>query len=195
MAVVDEQVAASADDASQLDAGAAAWADIYLYVHATFSPLTRYHTGLLFSPNIPQAATILAAKLIVYVYAPFPGMQDDPNLRIYGNDVDSAVDFNIPNNDIVGRTYTTAGVDWIDTNLPHGWNDSPDITPVVQEIVDRPLWVANNNMCFLLIAWGFPVAQLCIYAEDYSTGLLAAKLHIEYKVHYGFTNFQVPGIV
>jgi len=191
MAVVDEQIGAGNCDAMQKDSGAISWADAFVYVHSQFSPLIRYHGGFVFTTvNIPQASTILAAKIIIYVRN---YLQDSPNLEIYGNDVDSANNFAVEG-DIFGRARTTASTSWITTNLPIGWNDSPDITGVVQELVDRPGWVANNDMGFLFIAWGIPAQQLEIEAFDtYPTQ--AAKLHIEYRVHYGFTNFQIPGVV
>ena len=79
------------------------------------------------------------------------------SLTFYGEDIDDAPTFTSTAGDISGRTKTTASVDW--NSIP-AWNttselhDSPDLTTIVQEIVDRPGWAANNSMAILVEGTG-----------------------------------------
>lgn len=54
--------------------------------------------------------------------------------------------------DVPGRPpETTAKVDWDRTGQTAGVRyTSPDLTSIVQEIVDRPGWVSNNDMSFVI---------------------------------------------
>ncbi|MCB0738038.1 MAG: hypothetical protein KDC92_11035, partial [Bacteroidetes bacterium] len=98
--------------------------------------------------DIPQGATIESAKLI------FTSSSIGTNVTsvsIYGQDANSAGRFQTSNNNITDRTQTTATISWI---IPY-WNtvgleyETPDITAIVQEIVDRGGW-SQGHMAFIL---------------------------------------------
>jgi hypothetical protein len=120
--------------------------------------------GLRFTDiNIPKGATILNA------YISFNGAEvNTPNsnssatsLTIHGQSANSPNTFNTNNNNISGRALTTASVNW---NNIQAWNEdvnynTPSITSIVQELVNRPGWNSGNNMAFIISGSGSRTAQ------------------------------------
>ncbi len=109
--------------------------------------------------TIPRGATILSA------YLEFAADETDngsTNLTIYGEDHDDASQYTGSNYDISNRTKTTASVNW---NSVAAWNSigqthqSPDLTTIVQEIVDRSGWSSGNDMAFIIEGSGKRVAE------------------------------------
>jgi type IV pilus assembly protein PilY1 len=100
--------------------------------------------------GIPQGATVTSAVLEFW---PAAIGSDVTNIRIYGEDSDDASSFAASVNNISSRTRTTTNVDW--SNVP-AWDDvnvvrqSPDVTGIVQEIVNRGGWCGDNAMAFVL---------------------------------------------
>ena len=102
------------------------------------------------------------------------------NLIIQGEDIDDAVTFSTTTNDISSRSTTTANVSW----NPAAWNtvgeagsnqQTPDLSPIVQEIVNRGGWNAGNDMVFIVSGSGKRVA------ESYNGSTTAApKLTVEF---------------
>jgi MSHA biogenesis protein MshQ len=107
--------------------------------------------GMRFSSvDIPQGATITSA------YIEFETDETDSgttNLVIFGEDVDSPNQFG-NNDNISDRTKTSdaTSVNW----TPSAWNtvdelhQTPDISAIIQEIVDRSGWAANNNLVIII---------------------------------------------
>ena len=67
-------------------------------------------------------------------------------------------------NNITGRTPTTASVAWV----PVGWSTigaagldqrTPDLTTVIQEIVDQGLWASGNSLVIVVTGSGERVAE------------------------------------
>lgn len=100
------------------------------------------------------------------------------NLVIAGEDADWAKRFSSINSDISNRTPTTALVLW---NGIGAWNfvnekkQTPDLSTVVQEIVNREGWSMGNPMAFLITGSGKRVAES--YNGESSN---APLLHIDY---------------
>lgn len=97
---------------------------------------------------IPQGANIIEAHIEV-VAAGLLGTASNVLSRLYFNDADDAV---APTNqsDHNAKARTTAFTAW----SPAAWvtttqYSSPDISAVIQEVVDRPGWVLNNDMMLL----------------------------------------------
>ena len=107
--------------------------------------------------NIPQGATILRA------WIEFEADESDSgatNLTIHGEDIDDAPIFTNGNSNISNRTTTTASVSW----SPGAWstndrNETPDLSSIVQEIVDRAGWASDNEMVFIITGSGARVAE------------------------------------
>ncbi len=100
--------------------------------------------------NVPisQGATILEAYLELTSYDDDGGSMF---FDIYGHDIDNSNAFINSSSNISNRTKTTSNVRW----TPVDWVDnavyrSPDITDVIQEIVDRSGWSAGNALSLIL---------------------------------------------
>lgn len=115
-----------------------------------FDGNTRQIVGMRFRGiNIPQGATINSA------YIEFETDETDSgttNLVIYGENQDSPNQFANNDGNISGRNKTIAFETW----SPSAWNSvselhqTPDISRIIQEIVNRSDWAANNNLVILI---------------------------------------------
>ncbi len=95
--------------------------------------------------NIPQGATINTAYLTLTCRTAKSGTTVNSNIE--GEDVDGAATFSTLAN-YQGRVRTTASVAW---NNISAWTlnteyNSPSIVSVIQEIVNRGSWSANNDL-------------------------------------------------
>lgn len=172
MVTLNLQVGASSDDAKQA-------ADTTMSLTIVFIRILgpAQWGGIRFTNvTIPQGATINTATITVDVE---DTVNDDPNENIYGNDVDNAGTFTSTNSDISGRARTTAVVEWTATGVGAGTEVSPDISTVIQEIVNRAGWVSGNAIALIFDHLG--TTNFAFTSYDGST-TLAAKLDITYTV-------------
>lgn len=103
--------------------------------------------------NVPAGATITNA------YLEFETDNDRTgtcNLTIYGQDDDNPSTFYDIYWNISSRAKTSASVDWSppDWNYVNEIHQSPDLSNIVQEIVDRPGWSSGNSMVMLVVGSG-----------------------------------------
>lgn len=101
--------------------------------------------------NLPQGSNIISAQL---EFTAFEERSSGTSTRIYGHDVDNSTAFSgyqgVTNR--INNASTTANQLW---TIP-AWNNigqthvSPDITPVIQEIVNRAGWAAGNDLSILM---------------------------------------------
>ncbi|WP_067514433.1 DNRLRE domain-containing protein [Endozoicomonas ascidiicola] len=108
-----------------------------------------YQTGLHYTRlPIKQGIQILEARLELTAYS---SRNDSTNLRIQAHDTDSASAIVPKDGNISNRRKTQALTDWSlaawERNRSY---QSPDISSVIQEIVDRDNWKAGNNLTLLL---------------------------------------------
>lgn len=108
--------------------------------------------------EISQGATILSAHL---VFDCDENSSGNANLTIWGEDTNNSSSFSSANYNITNRTFTSSNVNW--TNIP-AWTvnneyQSPDITPIIQEIVDRGGWNCGNNLSIFVTGSGRRVAE------------------------------------
>ncbi|MEI2302527.1 cadherin repeat domain-containing protein, partial [Ensifer sp. MJa1] len=104
------------------------------------------------------------------------------SLLIRGQDVDDAAAFTSTKFDLTSRLTTDASVAW----TPAGWSvrgvagadqRTPDLSAIIQEIVDRLGWAALNDIAFVITGNGTRTA------EAFDGGAAAAPLlHIEYQM-------------
>jgi len=101
--------------------------------------------------NIAQGTTVNSAEII------FQADESDSSgviLRIYGEDVDDAGIFTNSNWDITDRPQTGNFTDWIvpawSTNEIGPDTTTPNLSNIIQEIVDRPGWVSGNDIVIML---------------------------------------------
>lgn len=171
---LDIRVNASADDATQ-DAGGS--------MKLTDSQMKfEYQTwmGLRFNNvTIPKGATITAAYVTFRASA---SASPTTTPTIYGQDVSSANTFTTSSYNISGRTRTTASVSWSMSSWTSGQNyNSPSITAVVQEIVDRSDWSSGNSLAIVI---NTPTSGADRLTTSYNgSSSLAPLLHVEYTTN------------
>ncbi|KKK91037.1 hypothetical protein LCGC14_1134450, partial [marine sediment metagenome] len=142
---------------------------------------TVYNSGYRFQTvNVPQGDTIDVSTIDLRAdgtSSPGSGWLT----KVFADDVDDALTFDATN-DIDGRPRTTAGVDWDPGSWAiNTWHTSPECKTVIQEIVDRASWAANNDMAIIHDDDGTPTASNYLRVETYdSNTTLAPKLHIEF---------------
>ncbi len=124
--------------------------------------------------DIPSGATITSAEL---EFRADISRSSSANLSIYGHDVGDAPTIGTSNNYLSGLPRTSAQVDW----QPGSWTgggtyQSPDITPLVQEIVDRNDWCGQQSMAFIVEGTG----ERAAYAYTNSNASRAPILRVSY---------------
>lgn len=99
--------------------------------------------------NIPRGAVITSAKLR-FTSA---GLNNTAtNFKIAAQAVGDAPEFDTANNDISNRILSTNEVLWNAENEWPSWEETvntPDLTPVVQEIINRSDWCGGNNIALI----------------------------------------------
>jgi PKD repeat protein len=129
--------------------------------------------------NIPKGATITAVFL---EFETDETGSSPTTVTIAAEAVNNAPAFTSSNYNLTGRTLTLASVGW---NIPV-WDTinqkhrSPDLSTVMQEVVDRGGWSANNSLVFIISGSGTRTA------ESYDGEPTAAPLlHVEYTTDGG----------
>lgn len=120
-------------DDDDLDMG---WEGEDLNIMTTF---TRFR-----DVEIPQGATILSAILTIYAHE---DEVDEAIITVYGEASDSSVSV-IEEEALSDRLFTTASVPWICSDLWTMWQpyNSPDLSSIIQEIVNRSNWKSGNSL-------------------------------------------------
>lgn len=148
---------------------------VYAYSFTDTTSVSYRCSGFRF-PNVtvPQGANVLAMKFSGYVFSGF-----DANFKIYGNDVDNALDFN-QHKQIINQTErprTSAFVSWVAGDLSVGWHDKTGLEDIGDEIFGRDNWSKGNALVLLFI--GNTDVEKKIEFEAYDEGEgYAAKLEI-----------------
>ncbi len=165
-----------------LDIGFANWDS------AASSGSTATIVGIRFN-NIPisKGATITNAYIEFVADKNSTSLPSETKLYFKGEATDHAQTFVNETDEIQNRKRTTASVTWSDVPAWTYGNtyQSPDLSAIVQEIIDRDGWGAGQAMAFIITADGKRDARP--YDDGYAT---APKLHIEYtddcKEYYGY---------
>ncbi len=114
---------------------------------------------------VPQGSTIFSARLKLYTDA-VAGVEAVLRAEAAGD----TLDFARSNPKIWERPQTTAEVrwDWQGTEPDGQWHTSPNMAPVVQEVVGRPDWSNGNAMVLLYVGQKFsgPGTQFCSWDAD-----------------------------
>ena len=183
---IEVAISAGSDDVEENGTDGAVYAtstDLEL-VYDTYNGSADQTVGLRFNGiNVPQGATITNAYVQFTVDEADSGTT---NLTVRGQAADNATAFDLNTNyDVSTRTTTTASVSW----SPAPWSAvgaagadqrTPDLSAVVQEIVNRPGWATNNSLALILSGTGERTA------EAYEGGAaMAPKLYIDYDLGGG----------
>ncbi len=128
--------------------------------------------------NVPPGAKIKAA----YIQFTVDETSDDPTeLELHGEAADNASSFSKADYDISSRATTEAKTSW----TPESWDRrdeagpaqrTPDLSGVIQEIVNRQGWQAGNSLAIIVTGSGKRVAVSHDKNPDQ-----APKLHIDYE--------------
>ncbi len=114
-------------------------------------------TGL----GIPHGVTINSAHIQFTVDEVTSGATD---LTIFGHDIDDSPGFSSTANNVSYRTKTTASAAWI----PPAWSvvgeagidqQTPDLSGIIQEIVDRPAFSQSSAISLIITGTGTRVAE------------------------------------
>jgi PKD repeat protein len=172
----ERRVATSSDDAEERAAdGTMKLGSSTLQL--TMDGTTSQSVGLRFA-GIPVAnhATVVAAYLQLSSSASQTGATA---LTIAGEAADDAATFSSAAGNIASRARTAASVAW----APNAWTSgqagaeqrTPDLTAVIQEIVNRPDWAAGHALALIVTGSGSRTA-----ASFDASPTTAPLLHIEY---------------
>jgi hypothetical protein len=149
--VVETRVSASSDDAEERPSGSVNYTSTDLELVTDGSKVQV--VGLRFNGIIiPQGAVITNA------YVQFTADETNSGsmtILIQGEAFDNAATFASVNANISSRALTTAGVEWSalvwDVVKAAGLDQrTPDLSEVVQEIVDRPGWASGNSLVIIM---------------------------------------------
>ncbi|MGY1810948.1 PKD domain-containing protein [Blastococcus sp. SYSU D00669] len=175
--VLDVPVRAGADDAEERNSTGAVnltSTDLDLAVDG----VAPQSVGLRFTGvTVPQGATITNAYVQFQVDEATTAAA---NVTVTGEAADDAAAFTTAARNVSGRADTTAAVGWAPVAWPtvgaRGQDQrTPNLAPVVQEIVSRPGWASGNALALVLTGSGTRLAES---ANGAAAG--APVLHIEY---------------
>jgi VCBS repeat-containing protein len=172
---IEVRVSASTDDAEEASSGGMdlGSSDLELVLESSVQTVGIRFNGI----SVPQGANILNA------YLQFQTDEENTEataLIIQGEDVDQATTFTSTSGNISSRPRTTASTSW----SPPPWTirgeagpdqRTPDISPVIQEIVGRPGWANGNSLVIIITGSGKRVAESF---DGSQTG--APTLYVEY---------------
>jgi hypothetical protein len=189
------RVAASSDDAEESSSG-------YITLTSTDLELVQESSvqkvGIRFNTiSIPKSSQIINAYIQFQVDEVSSGTT---NLTFWGEAQDNAGTFTSYNFNVSSRVKTSSSISW----SPPPWSvegqagidqRTPDISPIIQEIVNRADWMEGNSLVIIINGSGVRTAE----AYD-GTRTGAPLLHIEYVLNsnntptptYATTPSQTP---
>ena len=143
--------------------------------------------------DISQGNEIISAYLSICMSTTSIDKRIDA--AVYAEAVGDANDFNEPGLRIASLPKTKASVSWTwqagQTWPAQTYSSSPDIRPVIQEIVNRSDWSISNDIVILYAGGAQNTQDLHFYACDKPYSTRAARLQITYGVKPG-EEFCVP---
>ena len=148
--------------------------------------------------DIPQGATITEAK-IQLAYHSDNGNAVGNTVTIRGEATDDASSPASSCSAFGNATRTTASVDWaFSSGMSAGtFYDTPDIKTIVQEIVSRAGWSADNDMQFFFEDFTYNNSNnwlLQFRSKNYSGTTYTPKLSITYSLGEEFTPRAAPAV-
>lgn len=153
------------NDAEQLADGTLDWESDILAVEEADGP---HIIGLRYPDlDIPQGAEILSAHLRFLAESAASG---PATIIIAGEATDFAAPFTEVHAPLGARQRTAAVTQWNnvpDWPAPDTWQISPDISPIIREIVNRPGWERSYTMGFLITGSGWrPIESYNLSDDD-----------------------------
>ena len=145
------------------------------------------HVGMRFQNiDIPQSATITSAY--IEFACDETGPTEATSLIFRGQAHNDAVTFTGNSGDISSRATTGAAVSWdiaAKWATAHERHQSPDLSAIIQEIVNRSGWNKNNALVIIVTGSGERVAESWNGARGHDDLTLAPKLFVEWDTGGG----------
>jgi len=182
---ISVQVNAGSDDAEEFRVGGIA-GDMYLNssdLEIGNDGGDEQYVGLRFNGiNVPQGAVISNAYLR-FRCDEADAASSQLNIYFKAQDANNPGTFTNADYNISNRTLTTAQVTWADGTVP-GWSvnnlyDTPDLSSIIQEVVDRPGWNSGNSM--VIVIWSDLGETSERIADSYEGGY-PAELIFDYVI-------------
>ncbi len=142
------QVSQSSDDAGQVFSTGAVSTTGTVAALQAFTNRTQWLAFRFQNVTIPAGATITAATLSLWSAGTNLGM----NAKIFGNLTANPSTLSTTTNYISGLAETTNSVLWNATLTGSQFNDSPDISAIITELIGQGGWASGNAMLFILQA-------------------------------------------
>ncbi len=193
---VEYRVAASNDDAYSSGSTSQNAASGYLQIgRSNTSTPPYYMSGMRFTNiSIPNFSQIVGASLKICSYN--SNLTDTVYGQIQGEAADNAADFSAPPPYLGSLAKTTASVNWDQSTdwVADTWYVSPDISTVVQEIIDRPGWSAGNALAILYSTATASQRNRYRWFSSYDRGSsYTPRLEITYIGPVTLTTSSTPG--
>lgn len=179
---VERQVSASQDDGYALDESSQDLDADYLTVGSSADAALPYRmAGMTFrNINVPPGAEIISAYLKVRAYD--NRLNDVVYGAIQAEAADDADAFGQSHNiGLVSRTHASVNWDIHEPWSAETWYESPDIASVIQEVIQRQGWSANNSLAILCSTRQEQGGYRCFSSYDRGSAY-APKLEITYAV-------------
>ncbi len=144
---------------------------------------SQQEVGIRFQDVQMPQASIISNAYIKFSCDVIDDLPDSCDLTIYGQDIDDAPYFSSTSYNISDRTTAGASVSWPTEawTTVHERHQSPDISSIVQEILNRGGWSAGNDMVFIITgSSGRRSAESYNGANNHGDLTLAPLLHIEF---------------
>lgn len=154
--------------------------NVGLYVQANTSGTTgRYDALVRFDPtadDFPPGSTITACTLTLLHTD--HSKANDLACTVYGNNVDSCADLT-SDADVTNRARTSASAAWTATDVANhtAIPNCPDLSTILQEIIDRQGYSAGNPVGFLLVGSSSTVVDIWCHAYE-QTGYNEPRLNV-----------------
>ena len=120
-----------------------------MYLTSDYQKLNNRTVAFRFQDvQIPQGTTISNATITVNSYN---AQSNSSVVTIYGEDIDDSPGMTSSDDNITDRTKTSANEDWTCNNWGYDVDyTTPDISDIIQEIVNRSNWVAGNDITIII---------------------------------------------
>lgn len=175
LTVLDKQIDASTDDAEEQPSGSVKLTSGDLELVDTKRNQT---VGMRFNAlDIPIGAVVVDAYIQFQVEEVDSGAT---SLTVQAEDTDHAATFRTSNEDVSSRPRTQAAISW----SPDAWTtvgeagadqQTPNLAPLIQEVISRPDWSSGNSIAFIITGNGTRAA------ESYDGSQSGApRLHVEF---------------
>ncbi|MGD9081810.1 MAG: hypothetical protein PVG96_20865, partial [Desulfobacterales bacterium] len=176
---VEVWVSASSDDAEESEDGSVGLTSSDLELVRTSS---NQQIGMRFNNiSIEQGAIINSAYIRFACDETWP--TETTTLTFYGQAHNNALTFSGVNNNISHRVKTSASVTWTITDqwaTAHEYHQSPDLAPLIQEIVDRSGWESGNSLVIIVTGTGKRTVESANGAHGHGDMTLAPRLVVDY---------------